>query len=125
MSLASSLPPELLCRIFILASDHPPSLARAALVCQSWTDPAQRALHTHVRLRTSTQADGWLASPTRLQYPIQSMFLVREEGQADDSRAVRVLLACTGVEELVLVCQTWAKCGFLALRSLSRQYCLR
>ncbi|KAL8290182.1 hypothetical protein RQP46_003121 [Phenoliferia psychrophenolica] len=67
---AVTLPTELLEEIFELAASlkRATSLARFALVCRTWRQPAQRALFTNVILKSGRAARNWLACPARSRY---------------------------------------------------------
>ncbi|KAL8276654.1 hypothetical protein RQP46_010922 [Phenoliferia psychrophenolica] len=128
--LVTSLPPEVLCKIFEYAWDWPTSLAAAAVACSAFTEPAQRALHTHVVLRPNDRTqrefdrkvDGWIASPGRQLYPIRSMIIGSHKatGVPGGPRSSgRALAVCDGVEELEIVCQSMKFVTLLSFPSLS------
>ncbi|KAM0751372.1 hypothetical protein T439DRAFT_380350 [Meredithblackwellia eburnea MCA 4105] len=118
------LPPEILCRImyFCLPTTLRGSLQplrSASLVCRSWRDPAQRALHGHLSLNnvSGEDMDKWTSAmlawsrngegeddvPRKIdreRYPVQSLQLSFESGE--ELRTVMCLELAFGVKSLVL-----------------------
>ncbi|KAK4702010.1 hypothetical protein P7C70_g4218, partial [Phenoliferia sp. Uapishka_3] len=88
LSLASTLPYEILTEIFGYNTPHVPLSPLAsqaplfdhALVCQNWYGPATRALYRTVCLKSSAQAARWIASAWRHRSKVRQLRVLETVG---------------------------------------------